>query len=110
MKSIYIAGPYSADTEEERDKNVLIAKKAAQYYADLGYAVFCPHLQTQGWEDETKLSYGYFLAADLYWLRKCDDVAMLPGWEESYGATIEHTIARGLEKRIYHISTKEDIE
>ena len=107
MESVYISGPYTATTKEQRDANVQRAKAAAQEFARKGYAVFCPHLQSHGWEDETDLGYDYFLTADLYWLYKCDRIVMLPGWKDSKGAKIEHMAARALGLVTYYMKEGE---
>ncbi|AET90664.1 hypothetical protein BYI23_B000570 [Burkholderia sp. YI23] len=40
------------------------------------------------------------MRADIRELVTCDGIALLPGWEQSRGATVEHTLARGLGLRI----------
>ncbi|BCQ23135.1 DUF4406 domain-containing protein [Caballeronia sp. NK8] len=40
------------------------------------------------------------MRADIKLLVDCDGIALLPGWEQSPGATLEHTIARGLGLRV----------
>lgn len=41
------------------------------------------------------------MRADIRELVTCDGIALLPGWEQSRGATVEHTLARGLGLCIY---------
>ncbi|GGD63237.1 DUF4406 domain-containing protein [Caballeronia grimmiae] len=41
------------------------------------------------------------MRADIRELVLCDGIALLPGWGQSPGATLEHTIARGLGLRVY---------
>nr|WP_280519312.1 DUF4406 domain-containing protein [Caballeronia zhejiangensis] len=40
------------------------------------------------------------MRADIKVLVDCDGIALLPGWEKSPGATLEHSIARGLGLRV----------
>nr|WP_318298039.1 DUF4406 domain-containing protein [Paraburkholderia bannensis] len=40
------------------------------------------------------------MRADIKQLVDCDGVALLPGWEQSRGATIEHNLARDLGLRV----------
>ncbi|MDR5765020.1 MULTISPECIES: DUF4406 domain-containing protein [unclassified Caballeronia] len=40
------------------------------------------------------------MRADIKQLVDCDGIALLPGWEQSSGATVEHTLARGLGLRV----------
>ncbi|MFP4895603.1 DUF4406 domain-containing protein [Paraburkholderia sp. EG304] len=41
------------------------------------------------------------MRADIKQLVDCDGVALLPGWEQSRGATLEHAIVRGLGLRVF---------
>ena len=41
------------------------------------------------------------MRADIKQLVDCDGIALLPGWEQSRGANIEQTLARGLGLRVY---------
>jgi hypothetical protein len=40
------------------------------------------------------------MRADIKLLVDCDGIALLPGWEQSDGANVEHTLARGLGLRV----------
>lgn len=109
MKSVYIVGPLSGSAYELHCNISQAATVALEYYKK-GYAVFCPHLQTQHYHGEPKnpiplnvnneVKYEDWLASDIYWLEKCDEVVFLPGWEKSKGASIEHIVAKALGKEI----------
>lgn len=42
------------------------------------------------------------MAFDIVNMLECETIVMLPGWEESSGAKIEHAIAIRKRKRIYY--------
>ena len=94
MKVAYIAGPYRGKTESDVVANIRHAEKYAIKYWRLGYAVICPHLNTQLFgglaPDEV------WLKGDLELLRRCDAIVMIPGWEESFGARAEEGVAQTL--------------
>jgi len=91
---VYIAGPYTpADGKEEtRLANIRLASETGKLLLRLGHTPFCPHTMTAGWEDEC--AYEDFLRMDLEWLRACDAVVLLPGWQTSRGARREYEEAR----------------
>jgi len=88
---VYVAGPYSAGTKEERDLNV---RKAAQVAAKLwcmGHAVICPHTNSHlpsefcwGSMEHADWMHGYFVL-----LSTCDAMVRLKNWESSKGACME---------------------
>jgi nucleoside 2-deoxyribosyltransferase len=43
------------------------------------------------------------MRADIRELVTCDVIAMLPGWDKSKGATLEHHIAKTLELRVVYL-------
>jgi hypothetical protein len=100
MKVAYIAGKYRADTEWEVLTNIRTAEEYALKYSAIGYAVICPHKNTafQG----GYLPDQYFLDATMELMRRSDVVVMIPGWEESEGATLEHNEAFKLKKMIIY--------
>jgi len=44
------------------------------------------------------------MRADVKQLVDCDGIALLPGWQQSRGACIEHALARDLGLRVFHAS------
>lgn len=100
---IYIAGPYSADSEEQILRNVDEAIDAALLLFKKGHYPYVPHLthyidiraklvgQHLDWDD--------FIDWDMAWLRLCDALLVLA---DSRGARIELEAAAALGKRIFH--------
>ena len=44
---------------------------------------------------------------DIREIVECDSIAMLPGWEKSAGATVEHTVAEAIGCEVLHITQEE---
>jgi hypothetical protein len=91
---IYIAGPYTPidGKEETRRENIRLASETGRFLLKLGHAPFCAHTMTAGWEDEC--TWDDFMRMDLEWLRQCDVIVLLPGWQTSRGARMEYEEAR----------------
>jgi hypothetical protein len=108
MKKAYIAGPYTANSSERVDENVRRAEAAAWLYYLKGYAVHCPHAQTHcmhvRYNKENVVTYDDWLKVDIVWLKECDVVVFLPGWENSKGAKMEHILAQALDKEIHYLT------
>jgi hypothetical protein len=77
MLTLYVAGPYSADTEAQQLAHVRAAEVAALECMRRGWAVICPHTMTNGWEHAGGLTYADFLAMDLELLSRCDALLYL---------------------------------
>ena len=106
MKSVYISGPYTSTDPETVELNVRQAAMAAYEYMRKGWAVFCPHLQghyiATELDEEKHLNWDDWLTVDIYWLTKCDAIHMLPGWQLSQGAKIEHMAAIALGLSVFY--------
>jgi hypothetical protein len=91
VKRAYVAGPYRAPTREGIDQNIAEAREIAVALWQMGYSVFCPHLNTAHFDglcpDEV------WLEGDLEWVRVSQLLVMHPRWGESRGAIAEHTEA-----------------
>ena len=111
MRKVYIAGPYTAPTPEKVEENVKRAEAAAWLYYLIGYAVFCPHTQTHKihlrYNYDELIGYDDWLQADIAFLKDCDLVAFLPGWEDSKGARMEFNIAIALGIQITFIDERQ---
>jgi len=85
---VYIAGPYTGNTNDRLD-NVAVAERIAQQLLFVGYAVYCPHSMMHGWEQEPSLEYDDFMQCEMVILERCDAVFVCPNWQESKGACQE---------------------
>lgn len=86
----YIAGPMAGLP----DKNYPAFQKVAQELRDQGRTVLSPH-EIDGGSMDTR-PYEWYLREALKLLLQCDDIVLLPDWENSRGATIEWEIANAL--------------
>jgi len=88
---IYIAGPYSADTEEEMlaNTNKAIDAGVAIYYK--GHVPYIPHLFHFVSKRHGDMCWADYMCIGIQWLKKCDAILYLGS---SKGADIELHLAR----------------
>lgn len=106
---IYVAGPLSAPDPAGREANVVVADRVTQRLAQMGHYPFCPHTQSSRWFEAPDAEIRALARdhsrvvgeLDFAWLRKCDALFLLPGWEQSKGAQMEHTEALRLGLAVY---------
>jgi hypothetical protein len=101
MKRIYIAGPYSHKTAQERSMYVAAAREAMAQLLAAGWAVYCPHTMTEMMEHDDRLTYEDFMNNCLEWVGMCHAMHMLPGWICSDGSRRELDRARSLNLPVY---------
>lgn len=102
QERIYISGPYTAPTTEQRDLHILRAREAAGALLRRGHWPFCPHTMTAAFEEYfPDIPWMTYIAADLAWIPLCHGMLMLQGWEDSRGACIERQAAETLRLTIY---------
>lgn len=105
MQVVYISGAYRAPTLQGILDNIRLAEKVAIEYWKKGYAVICPHKNTALFDGEC--ADDIWLDGDLEIISRCDIVVMLPFWEYSKGAVVEHGHAVNLGKEIvYHVDPR----
>jgi len=109
MLSVYISGPITADTPEQRDANRKRGYLAAWKLLEYGFAIYCPHTVSvivaagQNPSDgDTTLPHNFIMPNDLFWVKTCDIILMLPGYEKSIGCMAELRYAQQLGKQIYY--------
>lgn len=92
----YLAGPMTGLP----DLNFPLFHAEAQRLRATGHEVVNPAEinvdPTKGWED--------CMRADIAELVTCQAIAMLPGWQNSRGATLEHHIATALGLRVIDLN------
>lgn len=92
---VYLAGPMSS----KPDFNFLAFFVAATQLRQKGHTVFNPAEEdVKEWGDienvRAKANYRDCMRKDLNWIiDEAEAIALLPGWEESRGAVIEHKLA-----------------
>jgi len=90
MKLTYVAGPYRGKVR----RNIRIADRVGREIAENGDFPIVPHNNTRRWEKKTNLQHHDYIVGDLLILSRCDAIVMLPKWQESEGAKVEHSMAR----------------
>ena len=105
MLTCYVSGKYSpteggVESMGEIEENIARAASYALELWLLGFAVFCPHMNTANFED--LVPYDDLLMGDLRFVELMDTMFMVPGWEESAGATKERKYARAMKKPIFY--------
>jgi hypothetical protein len=104
MPVLYVSGKFSHDDLLHGvEHNVLIASKYSLEGWSKGFAVICPHKNSQGFQ-HSDLPWEIWMLGDLAFIARMqpergDALLMLPGWEESRGACIErdYAVERGLD-------------
>lgn len=92
MRVAYIAGPYRAATVRGIVENIRRAEETALRYWRSGFAVICPHMNTQLFDGAAPDS--LWLDGDIEIMKRCDVVVAMIGWQKSKGANAEIELAR----------------
>lgn len=94
-KTVYIAGKITGLPQQLAKERF---HRAEQELAAMGYQVVSPaslYKKDKSWEDAMRENIRYML--------DCDEVHLLPGWQESRGAQLERDIAIRLGMNVvYH--------
>jgi len=101
---VYLAGPIRPKGNQTMRGNVNAAKAIALELWRAGYAVICPHansdLPIELADKECEPS--IWLNGDLEIVARCDAVIVLPGWETSAGAKGEIQFAEERKIPVYY--------
>jgi hypothetical protein len=99
---IYIAGPYSAPSEDERELNARRAIEAGLALFKLGHTPFIPHLthyvDLHAHRTGVVMTWDDYIRLDLEWLDVCDALLYLG---PSKGADLELQYALKAGKRVF---------
>lgn len=93
---IYIAGPMTGYP----DFNYPAFEEAEARLATAGFKVLSPHRNGDG--DTTK-PWDWYMRAALKQLVSCDAVALLDGWQQSRGASLEQHVATAIGIECRHL-------
>ncbi|MFC2069451.1 DUF4406 domain-containing protein [Chloroflexota bacterium] len=99
---VFIAGAYSGRDFNEIDENIRLAESYSIKLWNLGYKVFCPHLNTSHFEAKAKVGENVYKEFDMRMLSSCDAVFALPNWQNSKGAKAEIEEANRLGKPVFY--------
>lgn len=100
MKLVYVAGPFRASTDWDRENNIRRAEALALEVWRLGYAALCPHCNTRFFDGAAPDN--VWLLGDLEMLRRCDALITTPDWERSTGAKAEVKYAQDAGIPVFH--------
>lgn len=112
MPKIYLAGPMAG----QHENNFPAFFEYAEALEDGGWEVFNPaandiHLfgskeaSERAFEEDKQAFMRIALGSDLAWIcKEADAIAMMPGWERSFGARAEHATAVSLKLQIVYLN------
>lgn len=113
----YISGPLAGLPELSREEKVARFKRAAEVLKEMGHETLDPNDLTadcdaqhwgDGCGDTNGHSWACWLRFDLIgMLQECDQIALLPGWKTSKGASLELDIAMKLDWPVIDLSDNE---
>ena len=100
----YVSGPlrvrngeYGPFTPYQLQRHIRIAERWAIVAWRSGWACICPHLNTLAF-DGSGVDSEQFISGDLAFIARLrpqhDGIIMLPGWQDSEGAIVEHDAAK----------------
>jgi hypothetical protein len=95
MTTVYLSGKISGKLKYWY---ILQAAIWARKLAKQGYNVICPHLCFF-----YGLTYEQYMNNDLRLVELSDAIAMVPNWQTSRGAKIEHSYAQKLGKEVIYL-------
>lgn len=104
---IYTAGPFTAPTQWDIERNVMAMREIALEVAKLGCVPLCPHANTSLFHGQCTPVFWYRATMEL--LRRCDAIIMHPKWQHSEGSRLEHQWAVDNFLPIFYYSEKDKL-
>jgi len=95
---IYIAGPMTGYP----DHNFPAFCEAAKRFREAGWEVVNP---AENFGGDTSLPREAYMRCNIAAIAQCDAIAMLPGWQNSRGATLERDVAIECGLALYDATT-----
>ena len=96
MLVAYVAGPYRNKSLYFIKQNIRRAEDVAVRLWNYGYAVICPHANTNFFDGAYGMEDDVWLKGDLEIISRCDILVVIPGWASSKGTKEEIKFARSL--------------
>lgn len=94
---IYVAGPFTEGhtaSPEKKAANIAAADSIARALYLKGHWPFCPHTMSARWDSDLDPAFHDYerivKGLDFAWLRVCDAVFLVDGWQCSRGARLEY--------------------
>jgi hypothetical protein len=103
MKTVYIAGPFRAETAWLIEENIRNAERVGLLVASMGAIPFIPHSMYRFFSGEK--SDEYWLEATLELMRRADALVLCRGWRDSSGSRGEFEEAKRLGMPIFDIDS-----
>lgn len=110
MKIIFIAGPFRGDgSVETKKRNIEVARKFVHLFIRNSIPFYSPHLNI---DQEAINVPNEDLSLDLNAeiLKRCDALAVLPGWENSQGTKNEIIHAKEHSMPTFYLSEEDSVE
>jgi len=103
MKKVYVAGAYSANNVLDVLHNIRKGIQLSATVFKAGYAPFSPWLDYHFVleDDNRELTVSHFYDYSMEFLKVCDAVLLVPGWEDSNGTKKEIEMANQMEIPIF---------
>jgi hypothetical protein len=105
LRKAYLAGPMTGLP----DHNFHAFRYFSQHLRAFGYQVVSPE-ELENAETGPRKSWEYYLKRDLRELLTCDSIAVLSGWQESRGATLEVYVGWRLGFEIFDAGSLEKVD
>lgn len=104
LMTYYLAGPMAGYAEH----NFPLFEAVATRLRGQGYDIRSPHEVDHGETPEQRGSkpYAEYLKKDFLLMLTCDGIILLPGWQQSRGATAELNLAVTTGMSIWHYNLK----
>lgn len=97
---VFVGGPFSADTPEELDANIVRIEMLAHEVAAAGAAPVVPNSLGRTYKGHP--AYEFWIEATKVILRRCDALLVTPDWERSAGTRGEVAEARDLGMPVFY--------